>query len=235
MMNMENEKELLISLRDITVDYGEKPILENVDLDIFRGDFMAVSGPNGGGKTTLMRVMLKLLKPTSGQVEYFHDGESAKRLRIGYLPQKSMIDTHFPISVRQTILSGLQKGFLGRMPQDYESRFDDVVRLTGTHDYLDRRIGALSGGQLQRTLLARAIISDPEVLFLDEPLSYVDKQFEHKIYSIMEELSGRSTIILVSHEMSVISRMANRHILVDHDVRQCSHCTHIGVHKSGEE
>ena len=74
MMNMENAKELLISLRDITVDYGEKPILENVDLDIFRGDFMAVSGPNGGGKTTLMRVMLKLLKPTSGQVEYFHDG-----------------------------------------------------------------------------------------------------------------------------------------------------------------
>ncbi len=224
----------IIKLKNINVEYDRKRVLHNVNLSIRKGDFVAISGPNGGGKTTLMRVMLKLLEPTSGIVEYFNQGRHVNRLKVGYLPQKSMIDTHFPITVRNTILSGLQKGFLGRLPTDYMEKFEETVRLTGTSDYLDRQIGKLSGGQLQRTLLARAIISEPEVLFLDEPLSYVDKQFEHKIYSIMEELSGKCTIILVSHEMSVISRMANRHLLVDHEVHQCEHCSHIGIMTSYE-
>lgn len=224
---MNDAREEIIRLKGIGVEYEGKRVLGNVNLIIRRGDFVAISGPNGGGKTTLMRVMLKLLEPTEGEVMYFSGGLPAKRLKTGYLPQKSMIDTRFPISVRQTILSGLQSGWLGRLPAGYKSKFDEIVELTGTSDYLDRKIGTLSGGQLQRTLLARAIISDPEVLFLDEPLSYVDKQFEHKIYSIMEELSRRSTIILVSHEMSVISRMANRHLIVDHEITQCKHCDHI--------
>ena len=219
--------EELIRLTDVGVEFDGKRVLTDVNMSVNRGDFLAITGPNGGGKTTLMRVMLKLLTPTRGKVEYFTASREAKRLRVGYLPQKSMIDTKFPVSVRDTIMSGLQTGFLGRLPSGADTKFKEIVELCGVGDYLDKRIGVLSGGQLQRTLLGRAIISDPEIIFLDEPLSYVDKEFEHKIYSMMQELSQRSTLVLVSHEMSEIGRMANRHILVDHHVVRCPHCHHL--------
>lgn len=218
----------LIRLERVNVEFDRKPVLENVNLTIDEMDFCAISGPNGGGKTTLLRVMLKLLDPTSGNVRYFRNGLEVSRLKIGYLPQKSMIDTHFPISVHDCVMSGLQRGFFGRPPVDAEKRFDDVRELCGISDYIEKHVGQLSGGQLQRTLLARAIISDPEILFLDEPLSYVDKTFEQKIYSIMEELAQKRTIVLISHEMSVISSMANRHLIVDHNVSQCGANKHFG-------
>lgn len=230
-MNYDNREEL-IRLKDVTVEFENKRVLSDVNLSVFRGDFLAITGPNGGGKTTLMRVMLKLLSPTSGEVNYYRNGEEVGRLKVGYLPQKSMIDTKFPITVRETIMSGLQRGFMGRVPKGSEEKFNEIVELCGVGGFLDKRIGVLSGGQLQRTLLGRAIISDPEIIFLDEPLSYVDKEFEHKIYSMMRDLSQRSTLVLVSHEMSEIGRMANSHILVDHEVVRCPHCHHLESVKS---
>ena len=215
----------IISLEDVSVAYDRKTVLDHIGLSVHKGDFMAITGPNGGGKTTLLRVMLRLLKPTSGRVVYYSDSREVNRLPIGYLPQKSMIDTKFPISVRETVMSGLARGVFGRLPGDAGEKFDAAVELCGIGEYLHKGVGELSGGQLQRTLLARAVISDPEVLVLDEPLSYVDKQFEHRIYSIMEQLSRRTTIILVSHEMSVISGMANRHLIVDHGITEC-HALH---------
>lgn len=223
MKGTENREDALIRLEDICVSYDRLDVLHHVDLTVCNGDFMAITGPNGGGKTTLLRVILKLLKPTSGRVEYFHDGERVKNLHFGYLPQKSLVDTKFPISVKETVASGLLHGFRGRLHSQEERRnIDEAIALCGIEQILDRHIGALSGGQLQRTLLARAIVSHPEVLVLDEPLSYVDKRFEYKIYDIMQQLSREATIILVSHEMSVISSMANRHIVVDHDIHECS-------------
>lgn len=211
----------LIGIEDITVRFDSKTILDHVSLSVDKGDFMAITGPNGGGKTTLLRVMLRLLKPSSGRVVYYHDGMETKRLRIGYLPQKSNIDTRFPITVGEAIKSGQIKGlFARRTPQDDED-FKRVVELCGVGDYLDRTVGVLSGGQLQRTLLARALVSNPEVIVLDEPLSYVDKTFERQIYSMMEDLAKEHTIVLVSHEMSVISGMANRHIIVDRGIHEC--------------
>ena len=158
-----------------------------------------------------------------------------QRLPIGYLPQKSMIDTKFPITVRDTVLSGLQRGWFGRLPADAGRRFSEVTELCGIGDYLQKTVGQLSGGQLQRTLLARAVISNPEVLVLDEPLSYVDKQFEHRIYSIMEDLARHTTVVLVSHEMSVISRIANRHLIVDHTLRACHAAHHYAAVCEDEE
>ncbi|MBD5181264.1 MAG: Flp pilus assembly complex ATPase component TadA [Bacteroidales bacterium] len=215
----------IIRLDHITVEFDHKVVLDDVDLSVREGDFMAISGPNGGGKTTLLRVLLQLLKPTRGRVTYLHDGVPVKRLHIGYLPQKSKIDTKFPITVRDTVLSGLRQGWFGRLPAGWEERFAKVADLCGINDYLGKSVGMLSGGQLQRTLLARAVIYDPKVLVLDEPLSYVDKQFEHRIYSIVENLARHTTILLVSHEMSVISRMANRHLIVDHKIHSC-HALH---------
>lgn len=211
----------LIELSDITLRFDGKTVLDNVSLTVDRGDFMAITGPNGGGKTTLLRVMLRLLKPDSGEVQYFENGVSAKRLRVGYLPQKSKIDTRFPITVEETIKSGQLKGFFSRRTSEDDDEFERVIEMCGVTDYLDRSVGVLSGGQLQRTLLARAIVSHPELIVLDEPLSYVDKNFEQQIYSIMETLAKDHTIVLVSHEMSVISGMANRHIIVDHTIHEC--------------
>ncbi|MBD5278052.1 MAG: metal ABC transporter ATP-binding protein [Bacteroides sp.] len=216
----------LIELDKVTVRFDRKTILDNVSLDIDKGDFMAITGPNGGGKTTLLRVILKLLRPTHGSVTYFRDGTAVRRLRLGYLPQKSNIDTRFPITVGEAIRSGLLTGLFQRKNEGDEEQFRHVVDLCGVGEYLNEPIGVLSGGQLQRTLLARALVSKPEVIVLDEPLSYVDKAFERQIYSIMENLAERHTIVLVSHEMSVISGMANRHIIVDHGIHECNHQHH---------
>lgn len=204
------------------VRFDSSVVLPGVSLSVDKGDFLAITGPNGGGKTTLLRVMLKLLRPDSGRVEYLSGGKTVSRLPIGYLPQKSMIDTRFPITVGEIVKSGAMKGLLGRFPSGTDNRFQEIVERMGVGDILDRPVGALSGGQLQRTLLGRALMTDPEVLMLDEPLSYVDKDFEREIYSMMDELRRTHTIVLVSHEMSVISRMANRHLTVDRGLRESS-------------
>lgn len=215
-----------MELRDVSVAFDGKGVLSDISMTLNKGDFLAISGPNGGGKTTLLRIMLKLLRPTSGKVTYYKGGRPTRDLSIGYLPQKSMIDTRFPVTVGEAVSSGLLTGFFGKMPVGSSKMIEQAVALCGVGEYLDKSVGVLSGGQLQRTLLARAIVSHPEVLVLDEPLSYVDKEFEYKIYSIMEELARTTTIVLVSHEMSVISGMANRHIIVNHGIRDCHSHNH---------
>ena len=223
-----NSSRPIIKLNNVSVQYEphRPPVLQDIDLEIRRGDFLAISGPNGGGKTTLLRVILKLLRPTSGTVTYYDaEGREQKALHIGYLPQKSAIDLRFPISVREVILSGRIKRLWGGPSAEDLRRLDEGVELTGTSKFLSQNIGELSGGQLQRTLLGRAIISRPRLLVLDEPLSYVDKRFEQQIYGIVEDLARHTTIILVSHEMSVISGMANRHVIVDRTLHLC-HALH---------
>lgn len=220
-MRLRKEDEI-IRLRDITVDYGDRVVLRDVNLSVKNGDFIAITGPNGGGKTTLLRIILKLLKPDKGSVTYLSEGREVKNLRIGYLPQKSMIDVKFPITAGEVVKSGLLRGLRQKFSDSDKAEFERIVKLIGIGTYLDRPVGNLSGGQLQRTLMGRALISNPDVVVLDEPLSYVDKQFEHQIYSIMEQVAEKSTVILVSHEMTYISAMASRHIIVDHEVHECT-------------
>lgn len=216
----------MIRLTDISMRWDVKEVLSGINMTVNRGDFLAITGPNGGGKSTLLRVILKLLTPTTGKVEYFDGaGAPAASLPIGYLPQKNMIDARFPITVREVVSSGL----LGRGGRRVESaqrgRVEEILRQIELYGHADSPIGTLSGGQLQRALLGRAIISSPEVLVLDEPLSYLDKHFEAHIYQILKNLAERTTILLVSHEMSVISTMATRHLIVDHTLHEC-HAKH---------
>lgn len=218
-------KELLIRLTDIEMIREGRTILENINLDINHGDFLAITGPNGGGKTTLLRIILKLLKPTRGSVTYRTDKNNEKELSIGYLPQKNTIDSHFPITVSEMVSLGLY-GINRKSKEDSKQAVAEVLKLVGLEDYSKHNIGRLSGGQLQRALLARAIISRPEVLVLDEPLSYLDKQFEKRIYDIMESLSHDTTVILVSHEISTIASIANRHIIVDRKLHICHSANH---------
>lgn len=211
---------IIISAKDINFVRDQRTILENINLEVRDGDFLAITGPNGGGKTTLLRLLLKLAKPTYGIIGYFKDGKPVRSLKIGYLPQKNMIDSRFPITVRQVVASGLLSE-PKENKTDVASRTNDMIDLMGLGMHADKPIGNLSGGQMQRTLLGRALISNPPLLVLDEPLSYVDKQFESHIYDIMEELAGRTTIILVSHEMSRIASMANRHVIIDRTLTPC--------------
>lgn len=218
-MNSQNSK--IIELENVTVQWGDKPTLNNISFSVCNGDFIAITGPNGGGKTTLLKTILKLISPSSGIVKYF------KKLNIGYLPQKNMIDGHFPITLKELVASGLLSSKLS--DEEKNRRVGDMLGLVKLENFANNPIGTLSGGQLQRGLLGRAIISDPELIVLDEPLSYIDKHFEADIYNILEDLSKRTTIILVSHEMTTISTMATRHLIVDKTIHECT-ASHHYVH-----
>lgn len=213
-------KPALMKLRGVGMTRGgHKQVLRNVNLTIRRGDFVAITGPNGGGKTTLIRIILGLLKPTQGSISHLQRG-----LRTGYLPQKSSIDSSYPITVREVVASGLLGITIDRA--EARSRVDEMLSLVELTPHAAKPIGTLSGGQQQRALLARAIISRPELLVLDEPLSYVDKHFEQRIYDIIGTLAAHTTIILVSHEISTVAAMANRHLIVDTEITECPSARH---------
>jgi zinc transport system ATP-binding protein len=210
----------LITLSKISMGWEHREVLRDVTFTVHEHDFIAITGPNGGGKTTLLRIMLSLLKPVHGTVKH-----NVSDLRIGYLPQKNMIDSNFPVVVRDVIKSGLL-GVKGLSSAEKEKLFNEAIEEMDLVEHADRPIGLLSGGQLQRALLGRAIISHPQLLVLDEPLSYIDKRFESRLYKIIERLAKTTTIVLVSHEMSTIAGMANRHFIVDVNLHECTAAHH---------
>lgn len=202
----------LIELQHITAGYGEKTVLRDISLDVWEGDFLGIIGPNGGGKTTLLKIILGLLSPKSGSVRFYLGGKEVSALKIGYLPQINRIDKKFPISVREVVSSGLSsekplfKGFSKKQNQ----RIEEAIGQMGLEELVTRPIGELSGGQLQRVLLARAVVSRPQVLILDEPNAYVDKRFESRFNELLVEINKNSAIVLVSHDIgSILSQVKN--------------------------
>ncbi len=206
----------LLTLSNIGMTRSGRNVLTDVNLCINRGDFVAITGPNGGGKTTLLRIILGLLKPTTGQVIF-----NGSKPTIGYLPQKNLIDSQFPLTVHEVVQSGLL-GTHGLSNAERRQRTIETIERIELQKHAQNSIGQLSGGQLQRALLGRAIISRPDLLVLDEPLSYIDKHFEAHIYRLLAEYAPHCTTLLVSHEMSTIDSMANRHWLVDNTITECS-------------
>ncbi|MDH6535416.1 ABC transporter ATP-binding protein [Parabacteroides sp. 52] len=196
----------LIELRDMSAGYGEKTVLRDISLCVYANDFLGIIGPNGGGKTTLLKVILGLLPLTSGSIRFFQEDTVVPALRIGYLPQLNRIDKKFPISVREVISSGLssEKPLFRGFDKTQQMRIDETLQQMGLEDLEARPIGELSGGQLQRVLLGRSLVSRPQVLILDEPNSYVDKRFASRFYQLLEEINKESAIILVSHDMGTI-------------------------------
>ncbi len=207
-------------MKDVSVGYDDRQkVLDHVNLDILPNDFIGVIGPNGGGKTTLVKTILKAL-PYSGEVQYSPVIGSDGYRAIGYLPQVSDIDKSFPISVCEVVLSGLQarKRLFGRYSAADKAKALQLLDLCGIESIARRPIGELSGGQLQRTLLCRALISDPKVLILDEPANFVDNKFEKELYAILRQLNDRMAIIMVSHDLGTITShvksivCVNRHV-----------------------
>lgn len=219
----------IIRLEGVGMRWDRRVALENINFEVNKGDFVAITGPNGGGKTTLLRIILKLLRPTDGCVSYYDNGAVTDRLDIGYLPQKNMIDSRFPIDVRQVISSGLL-AVKSLAEAERQSRVDAMLDVVGLDGLQRSSIGELSGGQLQRALLGRALISKPAVIVLDEPLSYIDKRFEGHIYEILSSLEKSTTILLVSHEITTIASMANRHLIIDRTAHECSAAHHYAAH-----
>jgi len=207
----------LVEIRNVTAGYGQKVVLHDFSLDVVKGDFLGITGPNGGGKTTLLKVLLGLLKPMEGTVSFFDNDKPVKGLSVGYLPQLNNIDKQFPISVRQVIESGLisEKPVLRGFTSEQKQRVSDVVHLMELDDLATRAIGELSGGQRQRALLGRSIVMNPQLLVLDEPNSYIDSSFEVKFYDLLREINKSSTIILVSHDDEALNNLASRVIHID--------------------
>jgi zinc transport system ATP-binding protein len=199
----------LMELGGITAAYDRRVILKDLSLTLYERDFLAVVGPNGGGKTTLLRVILGLLKPVSGHITFYRRGMEVDSINMGYLPQISQLDRKFPISVREVIASGLipEKPFFRGFRPEQNRRIDDTARQVGVDRLSSSPVGELSGGQLQRVLLGRAIVSGPEVLVLDEPGSYLDKQFESRLYPLLKEINRESAIIMVSHDMAAFKHL----------------------------
>ena len=206
-----------IELKEVTLTFDNRIILKGVNLTLNRGDFMLVVGANGGGKTSLIRVMLGLQKPTSGEVLYYGKDSLCTQLakeRVGYLPQKNSMDLRFPISVREVVESGLMQE-KNLTNSEVKERADEMLSVMQLTDLQSRPIGEVSGGQFQRALFARAIISNPALLVLDEPTSYLDSSFTQKLYAILQQLSPSTTIVVVTHDNSAYtSSMANRVIYV---------------------
>ncbi len=198
---------LALELENIRVRYGRHDVLKDVNLEVEKGEFLGIIGPNGGGKTTLLKAILGIIKPTSGSIRIFGHSPSQAHHLIGYVPQYSSFDECFPISVWDVVLMG-RLGKLGRKP--FFSREDrkiamDALRKVGMEDFGKRQITRLSGGQQQRVLIARALAMEPRILLLDEPTASVDKRMENSIYELLKELNETTTMILVTHDIGVLS------------------------------
>lgn len=198
----------IIEIKNLSAGYDGRTVLRDVNLTIYERDFLGVIGPNGGGKTTLIKCILGLLKPFGGEILFHSQFPSSGKdqLSMGYLPQYNSIDRKFPITVEEVILSGLssQKPLASRFTAAHYEKARSVIARMGLEGMEDRAIGALSGGQLQRALLGRAIISDPEVVILDEPSTYIDKRFEARLYELLAEINRECAIILVSHDIGTV-------------------------------
>ena len=171
----------IIEIKNLNAGYDGRTVLRDVNLTVYDRDFLGIIGPNGGGKTTLIKCILGLLKPLSGEISFTSSRTAGNlQLTMGYLPQYNSIDRKFPITVGEVILSGLssKKSLISRFTKEHKEKAHQVIVRMGLEGLEERAIGALSGGQLQRALLGRAIISDPEVVILDEPSTYIDKRFE---------------------------------------------------------
>lgn len=201
-----------IELKQISFSYERAQILDNVSLSIGAGEFVGIIGPNGGGKTTLLKLLLGFLKPTRGRV--------LVKGTIGYVPQVQRVDREFPITVEELVMLGaLSKATVfGGYPEEVAKRADVLLRQLGLFEHRMKTFGSLSGGMAQKALLARALLSDPDVLLLDEPTANIDQASTAVILDMLESLKGEKTILIVTHDLKTIVETVDRVLCVQNQV-----------------
>jgi len=195
----------IFEMRSLSASYGADYVLRDVNFKVSENDFIGVIGPNGGGKTTLLKIILGLLKPAKGKIVFNNDLVGGNR--IGYLPQISTGDINYPVTVSDIVLSGLMihKGIISRMSSTDKRKAVMVIDELGLSKLAGSSVNELSGGQIQRVFLGRAIIGDPKLLLLDEPGNFVDTSFENDFYDKLKDLNNRMAILMVSHDVGTIS------------------------------
>lgn len=197
----------VLRLENISVRYGQHTVLEHIALSVAEHDFLGIIGPNGGGKSTLLKVILGLIKPDSGTVTVLGNPPEKSRNKIGYVPQYSNYDHNFPVSVRDVVMMGRysRNGML-KFYSDADNRaVENGLQRVGMLENASIQIGQLSGGQQQRVFIARAMVSEPRILLLDEPTASVDSAMQTEFYELLEELKKEMTIIMVSHDIGAVS------------------------------
>ena len=197
----------VIFVDDVSFHFDGPMILDHVTLSVKKGEFLGIVGPNGGGKSTLLKLILGLLKPYSGRVTVLDKPPHKGRAAIGYVPQYADFERNFPITVQDTVLlgrMGKSRALFGFNAHDYQLT-QSALQETEIAGMKDRLLNTLSGGQFQRVLIARALVSEPEILILDEPTSNIDTRMEEDIFDLLKKLNERVTIVVVSHDIGFIS------------------------------
>jgi zinc transport system ATP-binding protein len=211
-MDHEVEKsEYVIDIRSLSFQYGTKTVLENINLQVQKGSFLGLVGPNGSGKSTLIKCILGLLQPTKGDITIF--GQPINKFnhweKIGFVSQKAnSFNSGFPASVFEVVSMGLFRkvGLFRFLTKQHKQKVREAIELVGMTDYLKQNIGELSGGQQQRVFIARALVSDPELLILDEPTVGVDIQSANNFYEMLSELNKKGiTLLLVTHDVAAMT------------------------------
>lgn len=197
----------LVTIKNLWVHYGNAVILEDINLSVYEGDFLGIIGPNGGGKTTLLKTIAGLIKPSRGSVLIVGQPPEKARHLIGYVPQYNLFDREFPLNVLDTVLMGRisVKGVFHHHGEEDRELARQALETVGMLPYVNRQIGKLSGGQQQRVFIARALVSKPKLLLLDEPTSGVDTAMQAEFYELLENLKKDMGIVMVSHDISAIS------------------------------
>jgi len=214
----------VVEIKDLWFSFNGRPVLRNVNLSIQEKEFLALIGPNGGGKTTLLKLMLGLLEPAKGEIRVFGKPPHHASQRMGYVPQEMGMNRRFPVSALDVVLMGRlrTRGWSRYSKQDKAVAQTAMERL-GVWDLRNRRIGELSGGQRQRVFIARALVTEPEILLLDEPTANVDAKGQSDVYAMLKELNEKITVVVVSHDAMVLSAYiksvacVNRHVHFHND------------------
>jgi len=214
MIALKQEEKLVpvVQIKNLTFAYERDAVLENINLDIEDRDFLAIIGPNGGGKSTLLKILLGLLSPSSGSVHIFDKTPSKSLSLIGYVPQNTNVNIDFPIKVIEVVLMGhvgSHKPLFGYGRDEIACAMGALTQV-GMEEFSDKKIGDLSGGQRQRVMIARALCAHPKILLLDEPTSNIDIKGQRDIYELLKMLNQSITIIVVSHDISVILEYASK-------------------------
>ncbi len=211
-----------VEVHDLTVKYGEKPVLWNVDFEIPSGKLIAVVGPNGAGKSTLIKAIMGILEPVSGYVNIFGKPLDEMRNQIAYVPQRESVDWDFPISVQELVMMGRYShiGLFKRPRKDDRQIVAESLEQVGMTEYANRQISQLSGGQQQRVFLARALAQRADIYFMDEPFAGVDASTESAILELLKSLRDQNkTVIVVHHDLHTVSQyfdwvmMLNLHLV----------------------
>lgn len=200
---MMNEE--IINLKNVWVYLNDVSALEDVTLSVGQNDFLGIIGPNGGGKTTLLKAILGLIKPDKGEINVFGKSPKEGRKFIGYLPQYTLFDPNFPINVFDVVLMGRYNGAFRNYSMEDKKSVTNALKTVDMLKFKDRQIGRLSGGQMQRVFVARAITREPKLLLLDEPMASIDPEMQKSFYELLSRLKKKMAIVLVTHDIGVVS------------------------------